>query len=360
MEKTPKERAEEALEAMKWMDEHPMDRPYTGRQEPDRDWSVYNTARQNQYSLFIHLITDLTDYIDDPQDTGGRGRPRTPLSTIIQYAVLREYTKADLRKVEGLLDVLNDAGLIETSCNYTTVSRRMQEVETIQALQHLIHVSSLPFANLETVFAADATGLPMHKYDRYFTMKYGGEEKERQWKKLHLMVGVESTIATAARVTDGHSHESPVFTTLLDDTGKLFQIEEVLADKAYSSRENLDAVDEYGGTPYIPFQRNVTGNAGGSYTWMRMYQMFQENTQKFRRHYHKRSNVESAFGSIKARFDHDLDARNETSLQAEALCKVLCHNICVIIDAMYELGLDPGFSVEKTGDSVEKILEFRE
>lgn len=100
------------------------------------------------------------------------------------------------------------------------------------------------------------------------------------------------------------------------------------------------------------------GNARGSYTWSRMFQEFQRHPQKFRRHYHKRSNVESVFSSIKARFGHDLQCEDETALQNEALCKVLCHNICTVIDAMYAMNLRPEFAVEEKPDSVEKTLEF--
>ena len=32
----------------------------------------------------------------------------------------------------------------------------------------------------------------------------------------------------------------------------------------------------------------------------------------------------------------------------EALVKILCHNICVLIQAMYALGVEPEFGGEKT------------
>ena len=30
----------------------------------------------------------------------------------------------------------------------------------------------------------------------------------------------------------------------------------------------------------------------------------------------------------------------------EVMAKFLCHNICVVIQAMYELGIDPSFGLE--------------
>lgn len=59
--------------------------------------------------------------------------------------------------------------------------------------------------------------------------------------------------------------------------------------------------------------------------------------------YHKRSNVESTFHMIKAKFGDKLRSRTKTAQVKEALCKILCHNIVVLIQSMFELGLKPKF-----------------
>jgi transposase len=59
--------------------------------------------------------------------------------------------------------------------------------------------------------------------------------------------------------------------------------------------------------------------------------------------YHKRSNVESTFSMIKAKFGDGLRSRTETAQINEVLCKVLCHNICCLIQSMHELNLKPKF-----------------
>ena len=56
-----------------------------------------------------------------------------------------------------------------------------------------------------------------------------------------------------------------------------FTVEEVSADKAYSSRENLDCIDKLGGTAYIPYRSNATGKSMGSSTWRKMYTYFVYN-----------------------------------------------------------------------------------
>jgi len=58
---------------------------------------------------------------------------------------------------------------------------------------------------------------------------------------------------------------------------------------------------------------------------------------------HKRSNVETVFSMIKAKFGERLRSKTETSQINEVLCKILCHNICCLVQSIYELGIEPMF-----------------
>ncbi len=60
-------------------------------------------------------------------------------------------------------------------------------------------------------------------------------------------------------------------------------------------------------------------------------------------HYHKRSDVESTFSMIKAKFGERLRSKSKTAQVNEVLCKILCHNICCLIQSIYELGIEPTF-----------------
>ena len=85
-----------------------------------------------------------------------------------------------------------------------------------------------------------------------------------------------------------------------------FCIREVSADKAYSARSNLRAIVDAGGTPYIPFKTNLKARERSDpkydEVWERMYHIFAMNQAEFNLHYHKRSNIETAFHMIKAKF----------------------------------------------------------
>jgi len=49
---------------------------------------------------------------------------------------------------------------------------------------------------------------------------------------------------------------------------------------------------------------------------------------------------------IKGKFGGSVRAKSPTAQVNEVLCKVLCHNICVLIQSIYETGLEPTFKAK--------------
>lgn len=123
-----------------------------------------------------------------------------------------------------------------------------------------------------------------------------------------------------------------------------FTMKEITADKAYSSRDNTDLAFEMGATPYIPYKSNATGKSRGSLMWSKMYHYFMLNREEFLEHYHKRSNVETAIGMVKAKFGDKLKTKKYESQVNEVYCRLIAHNLCVLTQEMHELGIDPKFT----------------
>ncbi|MFN0206019.1 MAG: transposase, partial [Planctomycetota bacterium] len=124
-------------------------------------------------------------------------------------------------------------------------------------------------------------------------------------------------------------------------SAEYFPIQEVVADKAYLSEEILGFVDALGAKSYIPFRKNNLPIHGE--LWNKQFHFFHFHREKFLKHYHQRSNVESVFSAIKRKFGFKLRSKNECSQINESLIRVITHNLCVLNQAMYELGLDVEF-----------------
>lgn len=77
--------------------------------------------------------------------------------------------------------------------------------------------------------------------------------------------------------------------------------------------------------------------------WKRMSHFYMMNQDTFAERYHRRSNVETTFSMIKSKFGDKVRSKTRTAQINEALCKILCHNICCLIQSMFELNLKPKF-----------------
>lgn len=127
----------------------------------------------------------------------------------------------------------------------------------------------------------------------------------------------------------------------MDATRKNFDVKEVMADKSYTSREHLAYADLHEISPYMPFKENVNEfNSRSNVRWTRYYHYFALNRSEFIAKYNIRSNVETTFHMLKSKFGGLLKSRTFNGQRNEALCKVICHNICCLIQAINEFGIE--------------------
>jgi hypothetical protein len=122
----------------------------------------------------------------------------------------------------------------------------------------------------------------------------------------------------------------------------------------------MNLVVQHGGPPFIAFRVNANPKEDDTYANMVHYYDF--NREDFLAHYHKRSNVETTFSMIKAKFGDSLRSRSDAAIVNEVLCKLLCHNVCVLIQSDYELGIATEFlgKSEMTEEILSEVLSVEE
>lgn len=308
------------------------------------NWPAYHAAQVNEYGHFQRLLADLCAMLPETPRKPGRGRKPVTYRDGLFAGVFKVYSLMSARRFSGELAEAQQRGYIDRLPHFNSVLNIFDNADVTPLLKGMVATSALPLAEVETKFAVDSTGFTGSVYHRWFDHKWGQERKSAKWVKAHFTTGVQTNIVTSVDVLEENSSDCRQMRGLINETAEGFTINEVSADKAYVSRRNFETVESHGGSFYPMFRINHTGksrHAGESFRKALHY--FALNRDEYLKHYHLRSNVESTVSMVKRKFSGNLRSRNDTAMRNEALAKFVCHNLCVLIQEMYMLGIDPTF-----------------
>jgi len=314
----------------------------TIRKTYSQDWKNYNLAQQKEKEIFMKLLADLTSRIRNP--TYEFGRPSNNISDTIYSMVYKVYSTFSGRRFSTDLEMAKENGFAEQKIPYNSMFRYFQKKELTPLLANMVAITSLPLKSVETNFAIDSTGFGTSNFQRWYSFKHGKEISSRRWVKCHFITGVKTNIIPSVSITSEFDNDSPELKALVNETAENFKMEEISADKAYLGQDNLELIDGKGAVPFIPFKSNSQGSGNGM-VWKKMYHYFMLNNEAFLEKYHARSNAETSVHMIKSKFGDSVRSKTWTAQVNEVLCKVICHNICVVIQEMHELGIKPEFNL---------------
>lgn len=313
-----------------------------------QNWKAYDKSQTSEKLMFMKLLRDLVDNIEQPVYTFGR--PTLPISDMLFASALKIYSTFSLRRFMSDVSIAKEMKLIDQLFTYPCISNFMNREEITSVLKDLIKLSSTPLREVETTFAVDSSGFSTCRFARYFSYKHQKDLKYRMWIKAHVISGVKTNIITSVEVTEGSDNDCPQLPRLVQECSEHFALSEVVCDKAYLSKENFRVINELGATPFIPFKSNSNPRShehGTVDLWKKMYYYFMYKHDDFKKHYSLRSNAETVFHMIKTKFKDNLRSKSKTAQINELLLKILCHNICVVIQEVNELGIKGEFVYEK-------------
>ncbi len=309
-----------------------------------QQWSAYNLAQTHEWSLFQDMLIELIDSLIQVRPiTWKKGRPYADLKDMIFCCVAKVYFGKSARRNIGYLALAKEKKYISKVPHFNTLLNYYRNPLMTNLLKHLIEQSGIPLKELEQNFATDSSGFATSLYGRWFDVRVGRHNERRLFKKAHLTSGTRTNIVSAVDITEGFHNDSPSFEGLVKTTAKNYNVREISADAGYLSRDNFEAVQAIGAIPYIMFKSNSSRKARGSLVYSRMFQMFQNHREEFLNHYHLRSNAESVFSMIKRKFGLRLYSRTELGQTNELLCIILSHNICVLIQELFEANTSLNF-----------------
>lgn len=166
---------------------------------------------------------------------------------------------------------------------------------------------------------------------------------------MHACVGLNTRIIAAVTVTNKDSHDNTQFRPLIDDVVKCFDVQEVVADKAYDARANYELTSKYKIRLLVPFRSTDTAKAKGVSEWTDAFLFMTENRERFDALYHRRPNVESTFPfhSIKSQLGEYIRSKKPEAQKNDLYCKAIAYNIKTLIRLRYMNDLIPDFVCEE-------------
>ena len=306
-----------------------------------QDWPAYNAAQATEKKRLQILLADLCRYLPEPEREPKPGpKPHLVRDAVFAMA-FKVYCGFSARRFSTDLLEAHECGYLTRPIPGMKVTAFHENAEYTPILTELIAKSAAPLAAVETNFAVDSTGFSSSRFERWYDQKYGVTRQRCLWIKAHVACGVKTNVVTAVRILEKDSGDSPQLAPLVKETARHFTIGEVSADKAYASAENFETVAQHGGMGFMAFKSNTTGGVGGLFE--KAFHYFCFNRDEYLSHYHKRSNVESTFSAIKRKFGDSVRSKTDTAMKNEVLCKLLCHNLCCLIQEQEELGISPMF-----------------
>jgi transposase len=327
-----------------------------------QNWPAYNGAQTNEKEQFCALLRDLVSDVPTPENK--RGRPSLPLQDMIFAAAFKVYSTVSGRRFMTDLRSAQAVGMIDRTPHYNSIFNVLDRETLTPILHDLITRSALPLKALETQFAVDSTGFGTQCFYRHFSAKYGHDQMSRDYLKLHAMIGTNTNVITACVVTDRNTHDSPILPALVASTADNFTVEQVSADKGYSSVSNIATINGFGATPFVAFRTDARGTSGISPLWNKAFHFFQMNRDEFLASYHRRSNAESTFSAMKRKFGEIIRSKTRIAQENELLLKVICHNVVCLIHEIHEAGAASAFpmlnpSCTKTLKAAHQLLGNR-
>jgi transposase len=313
---------------------------HTVKRTYPQNWTAYNAAQTHEKERFLDLLRDLCGGVSEPERQKN-GRPRLPIQDAIFSACFKVYSTVSGRRFMSDLRDAQAKGYITKLPHFNSIFNYLESPDLTPILREMITETSLPLKAVESDFAVDSSGFTTSRFVPWFDHRYGSVSRQHEWVKVHLMCGTKTHIVTAVEIKDKDASDTRLLPALVDATAQNFRLNEVSADKGYGSLKNYKAIQYHGATPYIAFKSIHTGRGGG--LWSKMYHMYQFNRAEFLQHYHKRSNVESTFSMIKAKFRDHVRSKTTVAMINEVLCKIICHNICCLIQESHELGISTAF-----------------
>ncbi|MDR0461610.1 MAG: hypothetical protein LBH62_09370 [Nitrososphaerota archaeon] len=271
------------------------------------DWTNYDLAQTSEINDILLFIRDIANQaainLDLPPDQAerkGPGRPKNSPVDGAKIVMIAQYFGLSNRVAQGYMLLFKEKIGFTTVYSYKTIERAYSDIEVRQILEEVFELTNVPVADLEHDFGPDATGHATSCKQNYENDR-AKDQTSKGYEEALYVVGLKYKVIVSFIFVDRPSdHESPYFERLLRETAAWYgRLDLVGGDAVYLSRHNCDLVAVLGVVPRFYPKKGTTLRQKGSAVWRKMFEDLVSDPQKWLEDYHKRSNVEGCFSTLK-------------------------------------------------------------
>jgi len=335
---------------------------YTRREEPKRDWNLYDQAQTEETILYVEntrLLVDIAWYrICERYHTKKRkpGRPRTPPDSVTKVMLVQEYFGHPNRVAEGDLHLLREKLHVKDDFSYKTIERGFDDDVVRAILFEVLRVTNESVKGDEVSFTFDGNGYSTSSKAHYSCARElqnasrkrkkskdavaEGQEEPADAFPQHgtsrkdfvyqvLGVGVKHKLISGVAISVDHSvGETTLFPDVFAQTKELHpDMKEAMGDGIYGVRPCVDVVSSSKATPYFLPRSNVTFKSKGCAGWGPMLMSLQKGPQDWLTHYYTREMSETVNSMISFRFGTPIRQKLDKRKDTAALLRDVAHNI---------------------------------
>jgi len=285
---------------------------------------ITSFVNRNIDELTIKVLFKVISEIGEPYSLDRRGNPHPPQLTVmclvlkIFFGETYESIEARLKSNKLLKELFNVDKLPTHSVIHEAMSKTSMRYLR-KVFKKLIYK-----LNKRKRLVVDATGFSTKTSSAWYDIKIQRKNKRRDCIKLHALVNVETGQILKVRITDFRKHDCPLFRRLMKD---IFNLDKVVGDPAYLSKENCEIVASKGGKPFFLPKKGIRTRARGSRIWRIMIVGYKKDKENWLKQYHIRSFIEAVFSSIKRRWRSILLSIKKLNRRKELFLKTLCYNL---------------------------------
>lgn len=307
---------------------------YQEHQPKPINWTNYDLAQTSEINDMLCLIRDsvtqatLNLNLQDAPKHNGPGRPRNSPADKAKAVLMSQYFCLSNRAAQGYLLLFREKLRIKVLFSYKTIERAYDDIAVRQILKEVFDLTNVPLSGLEHEFGPDATGLSTSCKQNYENDRQKGTT-HKGYEKVLVMVGLKYKLISAFKFANSPAdNESPYFGPLLEETAARYKrIDLIPADSAYTSRYNCNLAKSVGAVPRFYPKAGCTLRQKGSVAWRRMLEDLAADPQKWLEDYHKRSNTEGSFSTLKRDCPMPLRKKIRVRRQQEAFTRSCNQNL---------------------------------